>query len=93
MITKEEKMLIDLVCGILNCEDFGAEAVEIRELIDRLSAENERLRKGIKESIAQVRKYPCNDSGHDDRWCSTCAARTDALDEVEDKIDELLKGE
>jgi tRNA U54 and U55 pseudouridine synthase Pus10 len=33
----------------------------------------------------------CNDPAHDDRWCSTCEDRQDAIDECEQEVNKILK--
>lgn len=55
------------------------------------TVERETREKAIREceEIA-VRVFPCNDPGHDDRWCSRCAAMADQGDLVAEEILKLL---
>lgn len=58
--------------------DCGADPFDY---IEELERERDEARKVLAE---EARGYPCNDPGHDDRWCPTCTLIDDIADWIED---------
>lgn len=57
-----------------------------------LGADNQRLRDALADdALAKMAAYDCHDKDHDPRWCPTCSARFDGIDEYRDAIKAKLE--
>jgi hypothetical protein len=71
----------------------GLSMDEVPEVLARIAQalrelEIETARKAAR-AVSDLSNYDgtgCNDTAHDDRWCSSCENRNDALDEAEQAI-------
>ena len=69
-------------------KNLGVDNICVRWLVDQNARLRERLAALDDDALADRIAQDCHDKDHDDRWCQTCAARSDGIEAYREALKE-----